>query len=179
VLLWLALRPYEERVLAWQVVPGSPPPPPAPPTGVRLAVLVDGTDTWGHSLRSYGLETRSSPATRLVLTGGPNGLVEVWGDWHEKDRVLKLVVPAGFSDTEGEMPGGRWNGPVVWGRVWSYDVVGGNLRITLRRSPPFAFHDPMPRQQRVEYRYQEQGPFSASLWLQPRPARVPPVVATV
>jgi len=179
VLLWLALRPYEERMLSWRVIPGPPPAPPPPPAGVRLAVLVDGTDTWGHSLRSYGLETRSSPGTRLVLAGGPNGLVEVWGDWHEKDRVLKLVVPADFSDTEGEMPGGQWNGPVVWGRVWSYDVVAGDLRITLRRSPPFALHDPMPRQLGVEYRYQEQGSFSARLWFQPRPARVPPVVATV
>src|SRR5439155_25552608 len=138
VFVRLSLAPFESRLLSWSLVPGHPPVLPEPPPGVRLAVVEDGTDTWGHSLVSFGPEVAPSPATVLHVAGGPDGLVEAWGEWHERDRALKLVVPGlvvptGLGDTGGEMPGGEWSSGPVWGRVWSYDVAGGSLRITLRR----------------------------------------------
>lgn len=179
VLLWVVLRPGEEEILTWRPVPGPAPTPPPPPEGVRLAVLDDGTDTWGHTLRAFGPEVEPGPATELHLAGGPDGMIEAWGQWHERDRALKLIIPSKLPPTDGEMPGGEWDGPRVWGRVWSYDVVAGELRITLLRSPPYALHDPTRREPGVIHNYQEQGPFLSRLWLEPEPLRVPPVVETL
>ena len=128
-----------------------------------------------------------SARSQLSCAGGPDGLVEVRGHWHERDRALKLVVPfelldprrlERFTDADGEMPGGEWDGP-VWGRVWSYDIVSDCLRVTLRRSPPYALHDPIRRADRVEYSYTDHGPFSTRLWLRPQPLRVPPEIITL
>jgi Glycosyl hydrolases family 38 N-terminal domain/Alpha mannosidase middle domain len=189
-LVHLDLEPNEERELAWELVPGKGPVRPFPPSGVRFAVLDDPTDTWGHSLVSYGAEVDPTSATRLRCAGGPDGLVEVWGEWYERDRALKLVVPRALlpedrrgrlEKTAGEMPGGEWEGP-VWGRVWSYDVVGGAgeelLRITIRRSPPYALHDPLRRVDGIEFAYTDQGGFRASYWLRSQPSRPPPLLFT-
>jgi len=187
VLVHLTLAPHEERELRWAPVPGRPGALDPPPAGVRLAVVEDGTDTWGHSLVSYGAEVAPSPASELFCAGGPDGLVEAAGTWLERDRALKLVIPIALLDPEhvsrvareeGEMPGGEWTGP-VWGRVWSYDTTADALRVTLRRSPPYALHDPMPRLSHVDRTYTDQGFFTARLWLRPQPARVPPLLVTL
>jgi hypothetical protein len=186
-LIRLALAPYEERELRWTLQRGNPPVLPDPPAGVRMAVLEDGTDTWGHSLVSYGREVTASPATTLRCAGGPDGLVEVFGHWHEHDRALKLILPwsqlsrspsVRFTTAQGEMPGGEWDGP-VWGRIWSYDCVDDSLRVTIRRSPPYALHDPIPRIEGIDYSYTDQGPFLYRLWLEPHPRRVPPEVVSL
>ena len=185
-LVHLTLSPHEQRELHWAPVPGRPGALPEPPPGVRLAVVEDGTDTWGHSLVRYGAEVAPSPATGLFCAGGPDGLIEAGGVWFERDRALKLVIPYAHLDSGlitrlgsagGEMPGGAWAGP-VWGRVWSYDVVDETLRITLRRSPPYALHDPIPRLAHVDYAYTDQGSFTARVWLRPQPARVPPLLVS-
>ncbi len=186
-LVRLALAPNEQRELRWTPITGRPPVLEPPPAGVRLLVVEDGTDTWGHSLVSYGPEVTMSPRSELFCAGGPDGLVEVWGDWHERDRALKLVIPfelldaqllSRFKGASGEMPGGEWDGP-VWGRIWSYDVLSDCLRVTLRRSPPYALHDPIRRTDGVEYSYTDHGAFTIRFWLQPQPLRVPPEVITL
>ena len=99
---------------------------------------------FAHRVRPGG---RYVGALGVWCAGGPDGLVEIGGDWHERDRVrsssvlpFDLLDPA-FLDrlagANGEMPGGEWDGP-VWGRVWSYDVDAECLRLTVRRSPPYA-----------------------------------------
>ena len=154
---------------------------------MRATVVEDGTDTWGHSLIAYGPEVELSARSEVWCAGGPDGLVEVGGDWHERDRALKLVLPFALLDSRlfdrlagarGEMPGGEWDGP-VWGRVWSYDVDAECLRITVRRSPPYALHDPMRRVDGVDYSYTDQGRFTSRYWLRSQPVRVPPVVITL
>lgn len=186
VLVHLALEAGEERALAWSIEPGTPPPLPDPPAGVRLAVVEDGTDTWGHSLVSYGPEVTLSAASSVSCTGGPDGLIEVRGEWLERDRALKLLIPgrlldgtglAALAGDGGEQPGGDFAGP-VWGRVWSYDVVDGVLRITLRRSPPFALHDPLERAPGIGQTYTDQGQFAARVWLEPQASGVPPELVT-
>jgi len=186
-LVRVALAPYEERELWCSPVDGRPPVPEPHPPGGRLVIVEDGTDTWGHSLVSYGPEVAMSSASRLSCAGGPDGLIEVRGDWHEQDRALKLVIPFELLDTgllerctnaHGEMPGGEWDGP-IWGRVWSYDIDAHCLRITLRRSPPFALHDPIRRVDGVEYAYTAQGRFTNRYWLQPQPRRAPPDIRTL
>lgn len=186
-LVRIELAPNEQRELHWSPIKGSPPALETPPPGVRVIVVDDGTDTWGHSLVSYGPEVAMSTRSQLSCAGGPDGLVEVWGDWHERDRALKLVIPFELLDARlldrigeasGEMPGGEWDGP-VWGRVWSYDIDVDCLRVTLRRSPPYALHDPIRRVERVDYSYTDQGSFTNRLWLQPQPLRVPPEIVTL
>jgi len=186
-LVRLALAPKEQRELHWRPLAGHPPALEPPPSGVCLIAVEDGTDTWGHTLVSYGREVTMSARSQLSCAGGPDGLVEVRGHWHERDRALKLVIPFGlldprrldrFTDADGEMPGGEWDGP-VWGRIWSYDILSNCLRVTLRRSPPYALHDPIRRTDGVEYSYTDHGPFSTRLWLQPQPLRVPPEILTL
>ena len=186
-LVHLTLAANEERELRWTPIRGRPPTLDAPPRGIRVIVVDDGTDTWGHSLVDYGPEVELSAASRLTLAGGPDGLLEVWGHWHERDRALKLVIPFEvidasrvnlLGDTEGEMPGGEWDGP-IWGRIWSYDLKSGCLRVTLRRSPPYALHDPIRRIDGVDLAYTDHGRFLSRLWLEPQPRRVPPKLTTM
>jgi hypothetical protein len=188
-LVRLALAPREERELRWSIHRGDPPVLDPPPPGMRTVVVEDTTDTWGHSLVAYGREVEPSSATMLECVGGPDGLVEVRGDWHEHDRALKLVIPFALLDPRlcarvkasagaGEMPGGVWNGP-VWGRVWSYDVIDNALRLTLRRSPPYALHDPISRVDGIDYIYTDQGRFTHRIWIEPQPTRVPPEIITL
>jgi hypothetical protein len=186
-LVRMVLAPNEERVLRWSPIKGQPPVLEPPPHDVRVVVVEDGSDTWGHSLVSYGPEVALSAASQLSCAGGPDGLIEVWGHWYERDRALKLVIPfelldAGslerLSEAQGEMPGGEWDGP-IWGRVWSYDLQADSLRITLRRSPPYALHDPIRRVAGVEYSYTDHGRFRTRVWLRPQPLRVPPEIVTL
>lgn len=188
VLVHLRLEPGEERELTWSIERGSPPELAPAPEGVRLAVLRDGTDTWGHSLVSYGDEVDLSAASSLSCAGGPDGLIEVRGEWFERDRALKLVIPGVLLDAGGglttvagdggEQPGGEMAGP-VWGRVWSYDVHEDSLRVTLRRSPPFALHDPLQRTPGIEQSWTDQGAIATRLWLEPQPQRVSPELVTL
>ena len=186
-LVRLTLEPNEQRELHWSPIKGRPPAVQPAPPGVRTVVTEDGTDTWGHSLVRYGPETAMSPRSSVSCAGGPDGLIEVSGDWHERDRALKLVIPFELLDEQlldqvtngdGEIPGGDWDGP-LWGRVWSYDVDADCLRVTLRRSPPYALHDPIRRTEGVEYSYTDHGTFVTQLWLQRQPVRVPPRIRTI
>ena len=186
-LVRLALAPNEQRELHWSPIKGRPLALEPPPPGVRVMVVEDGTDTWGHSLVGYGPEVAMSPRSQLSCAGGPDGLVEVWGDWYERDCALKLIVPFDvldaqllhrLGDASGEMPGREWDGP-IWGRIWSYDIGSDSVRVTLRRSPPYALHDPIRRVEGVMYSYTDQGPFTTRLWLRPQPLRIPPEIITL
>ncbi len=187
-LVHLELAPHQECELRWKVVIGKGPVRDPAPAGVHLVAVDDQTDTWGHTLVRYGDEVAPTSMTRLQCAGGPAGLVEAWGDWYEQDRALKLILPIDLlgadpanrlASAHGEMPGGEWEGP-VWGRVWSYDVVERDgvpsLRITLRRSPPYALHDPLRRVPGIEFPYTEQGAFCCRYWLRPQPVRPPPLI---
>ena len=174
-LVHLDLAPDEERELHWSTRRGGPPAA-RRRRGMRVAVVADGTDTWGHSLVRYGPEVDAvAPARSLQLRRarrprrGPGRL-------DERDRALKLAIPFELLDPElpppvavaptARCPAATGTGP-LWGRVWSYDVdVGDALRITLRRSPPYALHDPLERVDGIDFAYTDQDPFTARFRLQ-------------
>lgn len=184
-LVKVSLAAHEELDLRWRPIPGPPPELPPVEPGISLAILEDGSDTWGHGIEGFGDEAAPSGRTTLHLAGGPDGLVEVWGDWQEPNRVLKLCIPrrllqldAPAGNERGEMPGREMDGP-VWGRVWSYDRTDDALRITLRRSPPYAMHDPMREVPGARHRYTDLGWFTSRFWLTPQPTGLPPQVTTL
>jgi alpha-mannosidase len=109
-------------------------------------------------------------------------------DWHERFKVLKLGVPVGLHfpkatyeipfgtlerATDGqEVPGQRWvdlSGRVkgvgkIYGVTvandskYGYDVLQGELGITVLRSPIYAHHDPKVPSEDEHYAYHDQGP---------------------
>jgi len=106
-------------------------------------------------------------------------------DWHEQHKMLKLAVPtaierpvATFDVPYGcivrpangeEQPVQRWMdlSGTVGGRPaglalindgkYGADVLGGEMRLSLVRSPIYAFHDPRKPEPGVDYQYTDQG----------------------
>jgi alpha-mannosidase len=106
-------------------------------------------------------------------------------DWHEKHKVLKLAYPFAVDEavstydtayaatvrpTDGaENPGQMWVD--VSGRLgdqsygialindskYGFDVLGSELRMTVLRSPIYAFHEPRQVEPGKQYKYMEQG----------------------
>lgn len=185
-LVHVALGPGEHQIVSWSGSETAPPDTPTPPIdGLRLIVLADGSDTWGHGIERFGNETDDEHG--CTVAQGPDGLVEVTGTWNLPNRVLKLCIPLRCLDptaatlttpADGEMPGRHFDGP-IWGRVWSYDVTADDLRITLRRSPAYALHQPMTERPGVSYRYTDIGTVTTRLWLEPQPCRLPPRVRII
>ncbi|MBM3749447.1 MAG: alpha-mannosidase, partial [Acidobacteria bacterium] len=110
-------------------------------------------------------------------------LVEL--DWHERHRMAKLSVPtrvaaetATFEVAYGaisrlqsgdEEPGQRWvdvsgrAGDAAYGVAllngckYGFDVLDGEIRMSVVRSPIYAFHDPAQVQPGETYEYTDQG----------------------
>jgi alpha-mannosidase len=111
--------------------------------------------------------------------------VRVEVDWHERHRMAKLSVPtrveadaATFDvaygaisrlQTGDEEPGQRWVdvSGVVDGAAYGvallndckygFDALGGEIRMSVVRSPIYAFHDPAKVQPGEAYEYTDQG----------------------
>ena len=121
-------------------------------------------------------------------------LVEV--DWHEKHKMLKMSLPLAIDSpkalyeipygvisrpTDGEEhPGQRWvdlRGTLRGGREagllllndskYGFDALDSDLRISLLRSPIYAFHAPRKPRRRGGYLYTDQGRHTIRLGLLP------------
>jgi len=107
-------------------------------------------------------------------------------DWHENMKMLKLEFPTNLNEPKvtyeiqygtinrpndgEEEPGLRWvdlTGKDKYGKTlglaiinnskYSYDVRGSSVRLTVLRSPPYAYHIPTKLEQGVDYEYTDQG----------------------
>ena len=106
-------------------------------------------------------------------------------DWHERHAMLKLAVPTALADPTAtsavpfgsiarpangeEEPIGRWldlSGTIgeqpaglalVNDGLYGADVVDGEMRLSLLRSPIYAFHDPRKPDPAETYEYIDQG----------------------
>ena len=106
-------------------------------------------------------------------------------DWHERLKLLKLAVPVAVSDPEatfevpygvmareasgGEEPLQRWmdvTGDCDGARCgvallndckFGGDILGSEMRLTLLRSPAYAFHDPRMIEPDLTYEWTDQG----------------------
>ncbi|HPD16461.1 MAG TPA: glycoside hydrolase family 38 C-terminal domain-containing protein [Planctomycetota bacterium] len=106
-------------------------------------------------------------------------------DWHERHKMLKLAFPTAIerpavtaevpygsiartangeeepiqrwldlSGTVGSQPAGL---AVLNDGIYGADVLGAEIRLSLLRSPIYAFHDPRKPEPGVEYQYTDQG----------------------
>ena len=119
-------------------------------------------------------------------------------DWQERRRALKLAFPVNLRDTVStygipfgsivreqtgnEEPGQMWldlsAGSEGDGRPYGlslltvakygFDVLDGEARVTILRSPPYAFHDPRPFDPNEQYDWQDQGLHEFRYGLLPR-----------
>jgi alpha-mannosidase len=125
------------------------------------------------------------------------GQVEV--EWHEQHKLLKLAFPVNVAggQVSSEIPGGivsraadgreqpclRWvdiTGQTPEGtqaglsllndRLYGYSAVGDEIRLTLLRSPIYAFHQPRQQYSGVHYLYTDQGTHRFRLALVPHQA---------
>jgi alpha-mannosidase len=126
-----------------------------------------------------------------------DGHVEV--DWHERHKVLKLAFPVNVADGQvsAEIPGGvqlrasdgaeqpflgwvdmtgqtpdgsRAGLSLLNDRLYGYSAGGDEIRLTLLRSPIYAFHQPRQQFPGVHYRYTDQGTHLFRIVLVPHPA---------
>ncbi|MFW6162699.1 MAG: alpha-mannosidase [Planctomycetota bacterium] len=109
----------------------------------------------------------------------------LWVDWHEQHKMLKLAVPTALADpratfsipfgavtrpTSGEEePIQRWldltgtaDGQAAGlalcnDGLYGADVLGSEMRLSVLRSPIYAFHDPREPEPGETYRYTDQG----------------------
>lgn len=125
------------------------------------------------------------------------GQVEV--EWHEQHRMLKLAFPVNVAggqvsaeisggiqqraadgteqpclrwvDITGQTPNGTQAGlSLLNDRLYGYSAVGNELRLTLLRSPMYAFHQPRQQFPGVRYQYTDQGTHLFRLTLVPHQA---------
>jgi len=106
-------------------------------------------------------------------------------DWHERHKMLKLAFPfrldaaravaatpygwierpasgeeepcQAWIGLEGSMGGKAWGVCLLNDSKYGYDALGGELRLSLLRSPIYAFHDPRRVYPGVTYHYTDQG----------------------
>jgi alpha-mannosidase len=113
-----------------------------------------------------------------------DGQVEV--DWHERHKMLKLAFPVnviggqvsaeipggiqlrasdrteqpflGWVDMTGQTPDGSRAGlSLLNDRLYGYSAGGDEIRLTLLRSPIYAFHQPRQQYPGVHYQFTDQG----------------------
>ncbi len=141
---------------------------------VRAALRVKSR--WGDS---------TAEQTLYLYDGLPRIDVCLVLDWHEKHKMLKLAFPTAIESpvatfdvpygcitrpTNGEeQPIQRWmdlSGTVagqpaglalINDGVYGADVLGSEMRLSLLRSPIYAFHEPRKPEPGVEYQYTDQG----------------------
>ncbi|MGC9360849.1 MAG: alpha-mannosidase [Anaerolineae bacterium] len=132
---------------------------------------------WGNSSLTMDVSlTAGDPAIDLAFTI----------NWHEQHKMLKLAFVAPGSDhritssapyghlsrettceeeptqawvdISGTLPSGRQTGLcLVNDGIYGYDACGGELRLSLLRSPIYAFHQPREVVPGVRYHYIDQG----------------------
>ncbi len=179
-----------------------------------LLVLTDESDTWAHGVSAFRDEVGrfESAGEPQVVESGPARagvtLTSRWGDseaeltvylyngmpridlclyldWHERHKMLKLVVPTALEDAAatfgvpyGALPrpasgeeepmqgwldltgtaGGTAAGlAAASDGVNGADVQDGEMRLSLVRSPIYAFHDPDTPEPGKDYCYTDQG----------------------
>lgn len=177
--------------------------------GMRPYIIEDLSDTWSHGIDRYSdkgeeativetkTEVNESSAKILVKWKFRNSsyititakiypyvnfiYLDVIVDWHEKLKLLKLLVPINRnvlkiraeipygwidrSETEIERPFQRWlniitdkgNLIIANDSVYAYDFKNNMIRLTLLRSPPFAYHIPYKLQPDEEFSATDQG----------------------
>lgn len=129
----------------------------------------------------------STLTEELVLAAGSRFVeVRAVLDWRERHRMLKLRFPTGLGapratfeipyghlerpaagqeepgqswvDVSGVLPGGTPAGlSVITGSKHGYDCCGGDIGVTVARSPIYAWHDPMEPDSDGIYDYLDQG----------------------
>jgi alpha-mannosidase len=134
------------------------------------------TSTWGNSMvvQEFSL---ARGQRRIDWT------LEI--DWHEQAKALKLAVPVDVFDSEAtfEVPygvivreasgneeplqhwmdvtgiadGGTYGVALLNDCKYGGDVLGSEMRLTLLRSPIYAFHDPRITEPDVTYEWTDQG----------------------
>ncbi len=132
---------------------------------------------------AYGSSTLTED---FVLTAGARHLeIRVTVDWHERHALLKLRFPTALTgvtathaipyghiertadghetvshswvDVSGEI-GGRPAGlSVLNDAKFGGDVTGGDIGVTVLRSPPYAWHTPQPLPEDGDYEVMDQG----------------------
>ncbi len=142
------------------------------PTGAALRVR----STWGSSsiVQEYALRTGSA-AIEVTMTV----------DWHEQFKMLKLAFPLaisggvvassapygwvsrqangeeepcqGWVDLTGQATSGRRGLCLLNDSKYGYDALDGELRLSVLRSPIYAFHDPRRVVPGVSYHFVDQG----------------------
>jgi len=178
--------------------------------GFKPLIIKDETDTWSHGVDRYPSEgEEAKPVKRYCkVNGGRAEAVVKWKynnsniimyfylypkqeyvdyrikvDWHEKRKLLKLLLPLNFKfdsveaeipygwirrkDPEVERPVQRWINitandgktglAVINSVVTSYDYRENTLRLTLLRSPPYAHHIPYKINEGEEFEAVDQG----------------------
>jgi alpha-mannosidase len=141
---------------------------------VRQVVRVDS---------AYG---SSSLREEFILVEGARHVeVRVTVDWHERLRMLKLRFPTGLTevtathaipyghlervadghetvshswvDVSGELAGRRGGLSVLNDSKYGVDVMGGDIGMTVLRSPPYAWHTPRPLPEDGDFEPMDQG----------------------
>ena len=141
-----------------------------------VRAVVRACQSWGESTIEQDF---------IIYSGLDRIDVEMRIDWHERHRMLKLAVPVNVSEpkatfetpyatiqrpgTGNEEPGQRWvdvSGATPRGTgglllvndsKYGYDVKGSMLRLSVLRSPVYAFHDPRVLEPHKRYLYVDQG----------------------
>jgi alpha-mannosidase len=141
---------------------------------VRQVVRVDS---------EYG---SSSLREEFILVEGARQVeVRVTVDWHERLRMFKLRFPTGLTgvtathaipyghlervadghetvshswvDVSGELAGHRAGLSVLNDAKYGVDVTGGDIGLTVLRSPPYAWHTPRPLPEDGDFEAMDQG----------------------
>lgn len=149
-----------------------------------VTVVEDGPLRAAIRVDSHFGQSRFTEVISLSA-GSPTVDVEVELDWREKTSVMKLRVPTTLSTDRAEyqlqygsvirpadgdeVPGQSWVSvvdeahplrprvTVINDAKYAYDASGGDIGITIARSPVFAWHDPKTLSATARYSYQDQG----------------------
>jgi alpha-mannosidase len=131
----------------------------------------------------------------ILYAGDRRVYLDLTVDWHEQLKMLKLAFPLALQDPQstssipyghiqrtddgGEEPCQEWVdvSGTISGRAcglsllndakYAYDVLDGELRMSVLRSPVYAFHQPRQIEPGVTYLYTDQGEQTVHLALVP------------
>lgn len=142
---------------------------------------------------TYGASTLTSDW--ILYAGSRKVEARVSLDWHEHRKMLKYSFPVDVTgpratyeiaygamarENKGEEdPGQRWvdvsgsqggkpfGFAVVNDAKYGYSVLGGDVRVSIVRSPPYAQHDPYKLEPKRDYQWMDQGMQSFRMVLAP------------
>jgi len=134
-------------------------------------------------ISSWGSSTITSQCT--VRPGQTAIELEMEIDWHEELKMLKLAFPLGVQDASvtasapygmitrqpngeeepcqawvdlsGMLEGGQGGLCCITDSKYGYDALDSELRLSILRSPIYAFHDPRKVVEGVDYHFIDQG----------------------